>query len=80
MPCNILISVNILQLDNTTVPLSDSVKSLSVLPSSTLSLENFINQTAKSCYYQARQISSVWKYLSTEATVKLITSLVLLTP
>ena len=31
----------------------------------------------KSCYYQLRRISSVRKYLSTEATVKLVTSLIL---
>ena len=38
-------------------------------------LENFISQTSKSCYCQLLQISSVQKYLSTEATVKLLTSL-----
>ena len=65
------------QLDDTTVPLSDSVKSLGVLLDCTLSLENFISQTIKSCYYQFCQISSVQKYLSTEATVKLVTSLIL---
>ena len=63
------ISVNILQLDDTTVPLSDSVKSLGVLLDSTLSMENFISQTAISCYYQLRRISSVRKYLSTEASL-----------
>ena len=46
------ISINTLQLDDTTVPLSDSVKSLSVFLNSTLSVENFISQTTKSCYYQ----------------------------
>ena len=38
-------------------------------------LENFISQTSKSCYCQLLQIRSVQKYLSTEATVKLLTSL-----
>ena len=71
------ISVDTLQLDNTTVPLSDSVKSLRVLLNSTLSMENFISQTTKSCCYQLHRISSVWKFLSTEATVKLVTSLIL---
>ena len=55
------------QLDDTTVPLSDSVKSLGVLLDCTLALENFISQTAKSCYYQFRRISSVRNYLSAEA-------------
>ena len=69
------ISVNTIQLDDTTVPLSDSVKKLGVLFDSTLSMENFISQTARSCYYQLCQISSVRKYFSTKATVKLVTSL-----
>ena len=71
------LSVNTLQLDDTTVPISDSVKSLGVLLDSTLSMENFISQTTKSCYYQLRRISSVRKYLSTEAALKLVTSLIL---
>ena len=45
------ISINTLQLVDTTVPLSDSVKSLGVLLDSTLSMQNFISQAAKSCYY-----------------------------
>ena len=60
------LSVNTLQLDYTTVVLD-----------STVSMENFISETAKSCYYQLRRISSVRKYLSTEDTVKLVTSLIL---
>ena len=44
------IPVNTLQLDNTTVPLSDSVKILGVLLDSTQSMENFICQTSESCY------------------------------
>ena len=52
------ISIYTFQLDDTTVPLSDSVKSLGVLLDSTLSMENFISQTAKS-YHQLRRISSV---------------------
>ena len=63
-----------------TIPqsLSLTVKSLGVLLDSTLSMEDFISQTAKSCYYQLRRISSVQKYLSTKATLKLATSLILL--
>ena len=37
------ISLNILELDDTTVPLSDSVKCLGVLLDSTLSMEHFIS-------------------------------------
>ena len=56
-----------------TIPqsLSLTVNSLGVLLDSILSMENFISQTAKSCYYQLCRISSAWKYLSTETTVKL---------
>ena len=43
------VSVNTLQLDDTTAPLSDFVKSLGVLLDSTLSMENFISRTVKSC-------------------------------
>ena len=59
-----------------TIPqsLSLTVKSHGLLLYSTLSMENFISQTAKSLYYHLRRISSVLKYLSTEATVKLVTS------
>ena len=67
------LSVNTLQLDDITVPLSDSLKSLSILLDSTLSMQNFINQSAKSCCYQLCRISSVREYLSTKATVKLVT-------
>ena len=62
------ISVNTLQLDDTTVPLSDPVKSLGVLLDSTLFMVNVIRQTSKSCYYQLRGVSSARKYISTEAT------------
>ena len=64
------ISVNTFQLENSTVSLSDPVKSLGVLLDSTLCMDNFISQTTKSCYYQLRRISSVQKHLSTEATGK----------
>ena len=61
-------------LDAITIPLSDSVKSLGVLLDS---VENFISQISNSCHYQLRRISSTRKYLSTKATVKLVTSLIL---
>ena len=73
---SLFISMNILQLDYITVPLSDSVKMFGVLLDSTLSMINLINQISKSYNYQLRQISSVQKYLSTEDTVKLVTSLI----
>ena len=59
-----------------TQPLCLTVKGIGVLLA-TLSMGNFINQTSKFSYYQLRPISSTRKYLSTEATVKLTTSLIL---
>ena len=67
-----------LYLDDITIPLSDSVKSLGVLLDSILSMEKFINKTSKfCCYNQFRWTNSVWSYPSTEATVKLVTALIL---
>ena len=40
-----------LYLDDITIPLSDSVKSLGVLLDSILSMEKFINKTSKFCCY-----------------------------
>jgi len=40
-------------------------------------MQKFITQTCQSCYYQLRRISAVRKYLSTDATSKLVTSLIL---
>ena len=53
-------------------------KALAFSASTALSMENFISQTSKSCYYQLGRISSVRKYLSIEASVKLVTSFILL--
>ena len=69
------ISVNTLQLDDTTVPLSDCQKPRCSPQQHTVHGE--LHQTAKSYYCQLHRISSVQKYLSTEATVKLVISLIL---
>ena len=61
-----------LQLCNTSIPITDSVKYLGVHIDSTLSMHNFVSQTAKSCYYHLRRISLIRKYLSTDAAVKLV--------
>ena len=62
-----------------TIPQSHSltVKSLDFLLDRTLSMKNFISQTSKSCCYRLRRISSFPNYLSTEATGKLVISLIL---
>ena len=61
-----------LELGSTSVPISVSAKNLGVHLDSTLSMHNFVSQTAKSCYYHLRRISLIRKHLSTEATVKLV--------
>ena len=66
-----------LQLCNTTIPISESAKNLGVHLDSTLSMQNFVSQTAKSCYYHLRRISLIRKHLTTEATVKLVLCLIM---
>ena len=68
------IFINTFQFDDTTVPLS--VKSIG-FSSTAQSMENGICQTSKSYYYQLHWNSSVRKYISIEATVKLVISLLL---
>ena len=71
------ISVQSIQLGAHTVHLSTSVKNLGVVLDQNLTFQKFISQTAQSCYFQLRQISSVRKYLSVDATIKLVASLIL---
>ena len=66
-----------LQLCNTTIPISESAKNLGVHLDSTLCMQNFVSQTAKSCYYHLRRISLIRKHLTTEATVKLVLCLIM---
>ena len=71
------LSVDSLQLCENLIPLSDSAKNLGVIFDNTLSMNKFISQTCQSCYCQLRRISSIRKYLSTDAATKLVTSLIL---
>jgi hypothetical protein len=66
-----------LPLGTATISLSDSAKNLGVILDNTLSLQDFVSSTAKSCYFHLRRISQIRKHLSTEATTKLIISLVI---
>jgi hypothetical protein len=64
--------------DNTlSVPLSLSVKNLGVTLDNTLSMQKFISQTSQSCHYHLRRISAIRKYLSSDATAKLVSSFIL---
>ena len=49
---------------------------LCILLDSAVSMENFISQTARSCYYRLHPVSSVHESLSAEVTVKLVISLI----
>ena len=66
-----------LQLDNTSIPISDSVKNLGVILDCSLTMTNFVSSTARACYFHLRRISQIRDYLTTEATTKLVVSLVL---
>lgn len=66
-----------LSLSNSTIVLSDSAKNLGVTLDNTLSMHKFVTTTAKACYFHLRRISQIRKHLSTEATTKLVISLVL---
>ena len=66
-----------LKLDNTSIPISDSVKNLGVVLDSSLAMTNFVSATARACYFHLRRISQIRKYLTTEATTKLVVSLIL---
>ena len=66
-----------LEFDTTSINLSTSVKNLGVILDNTLSMQAFVSRTVQSCPYQLRRISQIRKYLSTEATVKLVITLIL---
>lgn len=66
-----------LPLDTTSIELSTTVKNLGVIFDNTLSMQDFITHTTQSCYHHIRRISQIRKYLSIEATAKLVVSLIL---
>ena len=68
-----LLSPLTIQLGENSISLSVSVKNLGVLLD-TLSMNKFISQTSQSSYYQLHLISCIQKYLSAEATAKLVTT------
>ena len=71
------LSVSSLQLGENSIPLADSAKNLGVVLDNTLSMKKFIAQTCQTCYCHLRRISSIRKFLSTDAATKLVTSLIL---
>jgi hypothetical protein len=71
------VTLNTIQLGDNIIPLSASVKNLGVTLDNVLSMQKFLTQTCQSCYYHIRRIGYIRKYLSTEATSKLVVSLIL---
>ena len=69
------VSVNFLQLTDTSIPLSDSVKYVGVVLHITLSMRKFSSRNLQSCYFQLRlhQFCADRRraYLSTDVVAKL---------
>ena len=70
-------SVETFQLGENTIPLVSSVKNLGVPLDKSLSMQSFVSSTSQSCFFQLRRIGSIRKYLTTEATKKLVVCLIL---
>ena len=65
-----------LQLSDATVSLSNQVKTLGVVLDSTLSMQPHIASLTKACFFHLRQISSIRRYLTQDACIRLIVCLV----
>ncbi|KAK7097686.1 hypothetical protein V1264_004627 [Littorina saxatilis] len=70
------LTVTDLQLDDATVPFSPAVKSLGVFLDSTLSMQTHISFIIKTCFFHLRRMVSIRRYLTHDACVKLIVSLI----
>jgi hypothetical protein len=66
-----------LELADSSVPLSSAVKNLGVILDNTLSMKQHISSVSRTCYFQLRRIATIRKYLTTDATAKLVTSTIL---
>ncbi|KAK7112839.1 hypothetical protein V1264_012225 [Littorina saxatilis] len=71
------LTVTDLQLDDATVPFSPAVKSLGVFLDSTLSMQTHISFIIKTCFFHLRRIASIRRYLTHDACVKLVVSLII---
>ncbi|KAK7112358.1 hypothetical protein V1264_011827 [Littorina saxatilis] len=70
------LTVTDLQLDDATVPFSPAVKSLGVFLDSTLSMQTHISFIIKTLFFHLRRIASIRCYLTPDACVKLVVSLI----
>ena len=66
-----------LVLSESSVPLSSTVKNLGVTLDNTLSMKQHISSVSRTCYFQLRRIATIRKYLTTDATAKLVNSTIL---
>lgn len=65
------------KLDCHEISLSSTVKNLGVVIDHSLSFEQFVSQTCRSCYFELRKINTIRRYLTQEALKTLVCSLVL---
>jgi len=63
--------------DDSSVPLSSTVKNLGVTLDNTLSMKQHISSVSRTCFFQLRRIATIRKFLTTDATAKLVTSTIL---
>ena len=66
-----------IQLDESTIPTSKTVRNLGVFLDQTLSFKKQISSVCQSCYLELRRISSIRHLLSKDATKTLVCALVL---
>ena len=65
------------RLGDISIPLATSVKNLGVSLDNSLSMQSFVSSTTQSCYFHLYRISSIRKFLTVEATTKLVVCLIL---
>ena len=64
-------------INNTTIPFSDSVKNLGVTFDCHLTMKNQVQNIIRSCNFELRRIASIRRFLSTEATLTLVSAFIL---
>ena len=70
-------NVETLKLGDISIPLAPSVKNLGVSIDNTLSMQSFVSSTTQSCYFHLHRISTIRRFLTTEATTRLVVCLIL---
>ena len=66
-----------MRVGQTDIPFARSARNLGVIFDNELSMEEQVNKVCQCAYFELRKISSIRKYLTTDATKTLVTSLVL---